>query len=451
LLSQPFSDNWNVLDLTWARRFLSKAKELKGHDYATTLKQEVKKQRANKGLRIYWEGIIYEREKVFMPLVFMLYAKVAEHNAEILSSEDYSNIYPQSGHPKIIIDKENNPFINTSIKDKKDKAESEYSEESDINDISENENFGCNDDYKEDTHPKIDKKFFREAHKPIPNSLKMWLSTGKIVEDVLFNFCKNMDYEHHAHSYNIDYDDTEVKALFTETEWQELTYDRLGAPSIPVDIAKELLTYKKKILKELRKVSMASYLQDNVKYNIHQHYDNEWIQLSVRNLVNLYENTDCPLMSNQYEDWYTVALFESCIDFCLRDMRLGTDIKRTDAPSLASANRKIVLDRVIEAAKTFNGVSDRKCFIENFKMPKSLRDMLADMIRDVNYEEERVNNFQMIMNNLNILGDIQESNASEENDFLDDLIGVNHSSTPSTSIQFFADNGKTPKRQVKEK
>ncbi|KAF0488436.1 c2h2-type zinc finger transcription factor [Gigaspora margarita] len=424
LLSQPFSDNWNVLDLTWARRFLSKAKELKGHDYATTLKQEVKKQRANKGLNLLGRNNLRARKD------------------ECTASA--SNWY---GHPKIIIDKENNPFINTCIKDKKDKAESEYSEESDINDISENENFGCNDDYKEDTHPKIDKKFFREVHKPIPNSSKMWLSTGKIAEDVLFNFCKNIDYEHHAHSYNIDYDDTEVKALFTETEWQELTYDRLGAPSIPVDIAKELSTYKKKILKELRKVSMASYLQDNVKYNIHQHYNNEWIQLSVRNLVNLYENTDCPLMSNQYEDWYTVALFGSCIDFCLRDMQLGTDIKRTNAPSLASANRKIVLDRVIEAAKSFNGVSDRKCFIENFKMPKSLRDMLADMIRDVNYEEERM----IMKNNLNILGDIQESNASEENDFLDELIGVNHSSTPSTSIQFFADNGKTPKRQVKEK
>jgi hypothetical protein len=34
LLSQPFSDKWNVLDLTWARRFLKEAKETK-RDYAT--------------------------------------------------------------------------------------------------------------------------------------------------------------------------------------------------------------------------------------------------------------------------------------------------------------------------------------------------------------------------------------------------------------------------------
>jgi hypothetical protein len=108
-----------------------------------------------------------------------------------------------------------------------------------------------------------------------------------------------------------------------------LTNDRLGVPSIPDDIAKELTKYKKKTLEELREVSMTSYLRDNVKYNIHQHYDNEWIQMSVRNLVNLYENADCPLMRSHYEDWYTVALFGSCIDFCVRDMRLGTDVKRS--------------------------------------------------------------------------------------------------------------------------
>lgn len=108
-----------------------------------------------------------------------------------------------------------------------------------------------------------------------------------------------------------------------------MTDDRLGVPSIPADIAKELSKYVKTTLEEFREVSMSSYLQDNAKYNVHQHYDYEWIQMSVRSLVNLYENTDCPLTRYHYEDWYTVALFGSCIDFCFRDLRLGTDIKRS--------------------------------------------------------------------------------------------------------------------------
>ncbi|CAG8744105.1 1900_t:CDS:2, partial [Dentiscutata heterogama] len=100
LFSQPFSNEWSVLDLTWARRFLTKAKELKEYDYAT-IEEKVKKQRENKGLQIYWETIIYEREKMEAQRAHLtgsmkVYSKVAEHNAEILSSEDYSNIFPSN-------------------------------------------------------------------------------------------------------------------------------------------------------------------------------------------------------------------------------------------------------------------------------------------------------------------------------------------------------------------
>ncbi|CAG8718217.1 12642_t:CDS:2, partial [Funneliformis caledonium] len=114
---------WNVLDLTWARRFLKEAKEAKEYDYAT-LEEKVKKQRANKGLQIYLEGIIYERGKMEAQRAHLtgsikVYSKVAEHNAEILFSEDYSNIFPfQSGHLKTIRDEKNNTFLNTFGKDK---------------------------------------------------------------------------------------------------------------------------------------------------------------------------------------------------------------------------------------------------------------------------------------------------------------------------------------------
>ncbi|CAJ0904967.1 226_t:CDS:1, partial [Entrophospora sp. SA101] len=44
----------------------------------------------------------------------------------------------------------------------------------------------------------------------------------------------------HAHSYIIDYNDSDVKALFNDDEWRELTNDRIGIPTIPDEIAKEL-------------------------------------------------------------------------------------------------------------------------------------------------------------------------------------------------------------------
>ncbi|CAG8818998.1 2114_t:CDS:2, partial [Cetraspora pellucida] len=160
------------------------------------------------------------------------------------------------------------------------------------------------------------------------------------------------------------------------------------------------------------------------KYDIRKHYDKEWIQMSMRTLCNLYENTDSPMIRCQCEDWYTVAIFGSCIDFCVRDTQLGTAfVKRTDAPSVNSANRKnrgrqastrtgkltgrnidgiiYSINRklemgAIEAAKSFLGVSDRKYLLEAFKMPKTLRDMYTDMLIAVNYEREKADRLQVV-------------------------------------------------------
>ncbi|PKY59229.1 hypothetical protein RhiirA4_481805 [Rhizophagus irregularis] len=131
----------------------------------------------------------------------------------------------------------------------------------------------------------------------------------------------------HAHSYIVDYDDENVKSLFTDIEWEELTKDRIGVPDVPSEIVKEMAKYEKKTLKELRTIVMTSYLKDDETYDTSKHYDKEWIQTAMQALCNLYENMDSLLIRSQYEDWYT-------------DAQLGTDIKRTDAPSVSSANRK---------------------------------------------------------------------------------------------------------------
>ncbi|CAG8587582.1 2774_t:CDS:2 [Diversispora eburnea] len=285
-----------------------------------------------------------------------------------------------------------------------------------------NDDLDCNNNYEnEDDLPKVDKVAFCKAHDSIPNTTKLKLSTGKIVEDVLFEFAKDMDYEHHAHSYIVDFDDEDIKALFTDSEWKELTKDRIGVPPISQEITKELARYGNSTLEDLRTKTMTSYLEEE-KYDIRKHYDKEWIQLAIRTLVNLYENIDAPLIRTQYEDWFTVALLGMCIDFCLRDIRLGTDIKRTDAPSLSSANRKnrnrantrtrkltgrkidgiiytadgLLEFGAIEGARSFTGVSDNKYLNETFKMPKTLRDMYADLIRVINYDDQRADKLQVI-------------------------------------------------------
>ena len=116
--------------------------------------------------------------------------------------------------------------------------------------------------------------------------------------------------------------------MFSDEEWKELTDDRLGIPNVPSNIATEIAKYGNKSLRELRNAVMTSYLPDNVPYDSSQHYDLEWIQTSIRTIVSLYENDDSPFKRNQYEYWYTFALFGACIDVAYRDAKLRTDVKR---------------------------------------------------------------------------------------------------------------------------
>ncbi|CAG8635418.1 9950_t:CDS:10, partial [Acaulospora morrowiae] len=162
LSSQPFSSEWHVLDLTWTRRFLKQAKRLRPDDYEaiekqtrsigchsnpsdsdgsscllssrleywlsfqTSLLRLVKYQCANKGLRIYWEGIIYEREKMKAMRAHMIgsmkvYSKIAESIAFPLQSGHQKNeavdeVDVNSSREKACIQEtiavaENSPFL----------------------------------------------------------------------------------------------------------------------------------------------------------------------------------------------------------------------------------------------------------------------------------------------------------------------------------------------------
>jgi hypothetical protein len=123
----------------------------------------------------------------------------------------------------------------------------------------------------------------------------------------------------YAHSYIVDFDDKIVRALFTDKEWNKLVKDQNGVSSIPCDIAEELSKYRSKTLKELCTKVMKSYLKDDEEYDVQKHYNQEWIQMTMRTLCNLFKNIDTPLVlvRTQYEDWFMVALFGN---WCERGM-----------------------------------------------------------------------------------------------------------------------------------
>ena len=49
----------------------------------------------------------------------------------------------------------------------------------------------------------------------------------------------------------------------------------------------------------------------------------------------------------------------------------------------------------IEGARAFAGVSDNKYLLESFKMPKTLRDIYTDLIKAVNFDDQKADKLQV--------------------------------------------------------
>ncbi|KAF0354455.1 hypothetical protein F8M41_014994 [Gigaspora margarita] len=84
------------------------------------------------------------------------------------------------------------------------------------------------------------------AYTKMETQSKWRLSTGKYVEDALFNFAMTANYEHLAHSFIIDPDDETYNLIFTEEELNEFrSYNSKEFPEVPDDLLEYLLKYDK--------------------------------------------------------------------------------------------------------------------------------------------------------------------------------------------------------------
>nr|CAG8453938.1 5251_t:CDS:2 [Entrophospora candida] len=208
--------------------------------------------------------------------------------------------------------------------------------------------------------------------------------------------------------------------LFNDDEWRELTNDRIGIPTIPDEIAKELSKYAKNSLKELHDIVMNSYLECGINYDVKKHYDLEWIQITIRTLF-----------------WQSLRGFSK---------------------------------------KPYLGVSDNKYLLKYFTMPKTLHDMLSDLIKAVNSDEKKANKLQvfgilhfglrvqfvrmwcvggsitvfkkdpqirmLVKNNLHILG--RGNDELNEHKVFEEILDMNEQIAPSQPNKYFAECMRSP-------
>ncbi|CAG8484948.1 10822_t:CDS:2 [Funneliformis caledonium] len=266
------------------------------------------------------------------------------------------------------------------------------------------------------------KKEIEFIYRKMETQSKWRLSTGKYVEDSLFDFGMVANYEHLAHSFIIDPDDETYNSIFTEKELDEIrSYNSKEFPEVPDGLIEYLLKYDKDSLEELREVLAEKESWEGKYYDKSIHFDFEWIKRSMHNLINEYDNDN--LKSGRHENWYLVH-FWSLIDNSLSDLN-NVYIARGEVCSNASANRKnrhrmsqgitrlkrkelgrrndLIIRKnkreygCSEAGRCFKGENDTKILKERgLKCPKVMKDMFVDLANTAEWNTEIVRQIEVV-------------------------------------------------------
>ncbi|RIB09684.1 hypothetical protein C2G38_2208113 [Gigaspora rosea] len=237
-------------------------------------------------------------------------------------------------------------------------------------------------------------KKFTDMYKNMENNKKWRLSTGKIVEDALYDFTSKCSHEHASHSFIIDPTDKD-NDVFTKEKLREIgTYKRRSLPEIPDDLFDYLKTFAKDTLHELRHAidQPIKVIQGNFNPKIHHNYD--WIRYVMHTIVQEYEVGS--LRKNHLEQWYNMHL---CGESCSVASGIRKNVNRT-MPGVDKMKRQKVGrkgDLVLrtssdlefgsgEAGKTYKTDKGTKWLVESgLKLPKLLKDMLVQLASEVEW------------------------------------------------------------------
>ncbi|RUS24842.1 hypothetical protein BC938DRAFT_473000, partial [Jimgerdemannia flammicorona] len=273
-------------------------------------------------------------------------------------------------------------------------------------------------------------KEVEEVFRRMNDSQKWKLSTGKVVEDALFEYAIQCKFEHLSQSFIVDPDDT--NGVFTEEELTEIEEtDTKSLPDIPIDLMKYMNSFRKSSIKELR--TQLSVVQDweGANFSREYHFDHDWIKNSVHNLVQEYEGDN--LVAGHSETHYLMHYWH-IIDRCFLNLQDIHSV-RGEASSFSSSHRKNKIrsvpglmqvarkvmgrrgDLIIrkhhneyengEAGKEWEGENGTKILKERgLKALKMQKDMFVNLCNAVKWDVEKVRKLQVIgwiFSELNVL------------------------------------------------
>ncbi|KAG2223659.1 hypothetical protein INT45_010018 [Circinella minor] len=182
-----------------------------------------------------------------------------------------------------------------------------------------------------------DMENFKQEHTSfIPN--KKWvLSSGRCVEDVMFEYGQKLSHEHPAHSYILCVDDSNWKNVFTEEEINELLNE--GNPCLPVlnenvrSILQEFIEAGKKTSQEtLEEDKLDTNMLDSLIKTAHKlgpfdprtQYEQFWVLSAINQLLGYYANDLMTMMGSNVSELDLVARYWSVFDRSFDDVKVIT-------------------------------------------------------------------------------------------------------------------------------
>ncbi|CAG8578678.1 2772_t:CDS:10, partial [Paraglomus occultum] len=253
--------------------------------------------------------------------------------------------------------------------------------------------------------PSASKKSFVENYNQMKNELKWTLkSTGRVVEDVLYENISDFMSEHLVHSFTIDVDDPIIQEIFSSIELEEIELTNVKEePDLSSELYKHLAKYyDKTTVKGIREVLNETDLNGS-------DFEIDTLTYSIFSLVRQYERVPNAFSLNQYEAWYNVNVWGPIVDRVYDDIP-NVNVVRGDASSLASSHRKNRHrtldtrknigrkgDAIIrkcsggiklefggaEAGRHYEGQNGTKWLKESgLKLPKMMRDMFVGLCDD---------------------------------------------------------------------
>ncbi|CAG8471208.1 2286_t:CDS:10 [Diversispora eburnea] len=169
---------------------------------------------------------------------------------------------------------------------------------------------------------------FNKEYNKMKNHLKWKLkSTGRVVEDTLYECMSDFTSEHLIHSFTIDIDDPIIKGIFYPQELQEIAKTNVKEdPDLSSKLYENLEFFCNK--KNNEKIDQEEYdfEVDTLKYSVHS-------------LARQYERNPSAFSLDHYEAWYNVNVWGPIVDRTFDDIP-NVDIARGESSSHASSDRK---------------------------------------------------------------------------------------------------------------